>query len=104
MLGFLFQISFLIFDISYLIYTLLEIGNIGYLYVTSMRIIWINDKNSNYNINIPYIQISPVQYENNPKLKDHIIISIFYFIQMLEKSKNNFVKILIIKWKLVWKI
>jgi len=43
-----------------------KIGNVGALYITNIRIIWINDKNSSYNISIPYIQISAVQGENNP--------------------------------------
>ena len=41
-------------------------SNMGTLYITNIRVIWISDKNNNYNITIPYIQISASNGENNP--------------------------------------
>ena len=43
-----------------------KIGNMGTLYTTNIRAIWINDKNSNYNLSVPYVQILSAQGENNP--------------------------------------
>ena len=43
-----------------------KIGNTGTLYMTNIRIIWINDKSNNFNLSLPYIQISSIRGEDNP--------------------------------------
>ena len=43
-----------------------KLNNTGTLYATNIRIIWINDKNNNFNISVPWIQISSAKGENNP--------------------------------------
>ena len=42
-----------------------KISNSGMLYLTNIRMIWLSDKNNNYNISVPYIQISSIRGEEN---------------------------------------
>ena len=61
-----------------------KVGNTGTLYLTNIRIIWINDKKDNYNLTLPYIQISSVRGENHPSYGISIKIK-------LTKLYNNFI-------------
>ena len=61
-----------------------KIGNTGSLYLTNLRIIWINDKKDNYNISLPYVQISSIIGENNSSFGISIKIK-------LSRLYNNFI-------------
>ena len=60
-----------------------KLNNTGTLYVTNIRIIWINDKNNNFNISVPWIQISSAKGENNPSFGISLKIK-------LNRLYNNF--------------
>ena len=42
-----------------------KVGNTGTLYLTNIRLIWINDKKDTFNLSLPYIQISSVRGDNH---------------------------------------
>ena len=61
-----------------------KIGNIGTLYLTNLRIIWINDKKDSYNLSLPYVQISSIIGENNSSFGISLKIR-------LSRLYNNFI-------------
>ena len=67
-------------------------NNVGTLYLTNLRIIWISDKNSYYNASLPCIQISSAKGENHPSFGISLKIKlsrIYGYINFLIYSKSG---------------
>ena len=68
--------------------------NNGTLYKTNVRLIWINDKNTSFNLSIPWIQISSLKGEMNDKYGVSIRIKlskIYEYTSFLFYSKDKII-------------
>lgn len=50
-------------------------GNVGKLYITNVRVVWISNDSPNFNISIPYIQIKTIKLKKSKTFGEAMVIA-----------------------------